>query len=110
MTEFKSFTESFPPDIKGEAIGASEELKKAHNSFARTDAFLQEAKTHVATGMEDVFHFVAYIPYQDKVYELDGLQSGPIVIGDVTAGEDWMTVARTAIQERMNTFEWRNQV
>jgi len=104
LTEFKSFTESFPPDLKGEAIGASEELKKAHNSFARTDAFLQEGKIHVTTGDEDVFHFVAYIPSDNKVYELDGLQSGPIVIGDVAEGEDWMAVARTAIQERMNTL------
>lgn len=105
LTEFKSFTSDFPPSLKGEAIGASEELKKAHNSFARKDAFLQEGKTHVATGDEDVFHFVAYIPHKDnKVYELDGLQSGPIVIGDIPENQDWMTVARTAIQERMNAL------
>jgi ubiquitin carboxyl-terminal hydrolase L5 len=103
LTEFKSFTESFPPDLKGEAIGASEELKKAHNSFARKDAFLSEGKTHFATGTEDVFHFVAYIPHSNKVYELDGLQSGPIVIGDYE--DDWMTVARSAIQERMTTLD-----
>lgn len=103
LTEFKSFTESFPPDLKGEAIGASEELKKAHNSFARKDAFFSEGKVHIATGTEDVFHFVAYIPHSNKVYELDGLQSGPIVIGDYE--DDWMTVARTAIQERMTTLD-----
>ena len=103
LEEFKSFTESFPPDLKGEAIGASDELQTAHNSFARTDAFLQEGRTVVATGDEDVFHFVAYVPKDDKVYELDGLQQGPIVIGD--AGEDWMSVARSAVQERMEGLE-----
>ena len=79
-------------------------LRKAHNSFARKDAFLSEGKTHIATGTEDVFHFVAYIPHSNKVYELDGLQSGPIVIGDYEKEPDWMAVARTAIQERMTTL------
>jgi ubiquitin carboxyl-terminal hydrolase L5 len=104
LTEFKSFTESFPPELKGEAIGASEELKTAHNSFARKDVFLTEGRTHAATGDEDVFHFVAYLPRDGKVYELDGLQSGPIVIGDFQ-GNDWMEVARTAIQHRMSFLQ-----
>jgi ubiquitin carboxyl-terminal hydrolase L5 len=105
LTEFKSFTESFPPELKGEAIGASEELKSAHNSFARKDAFLTEEWTHVATGGdEDVFHFVAYLPHDGIVYELDGLQSGPIVIGTFQ-DNDWMGVARTAIQQRMSFLQ-----
>jgi ubiquitin carboxyl-terminal hydrolase L5 len=33
------------------------------------------------------------------VYELDGLQTGPIVVGE--AGDSWLAVARSAIQERM---------
>eukprot|EP00545_Synedropsis_sp_CCMP1620_P000872 CAMPEP_0119016032 /NCGR_PEP_ID=MMETSP1176-20130426/11779_1 /TAXON_ID=265551 /ORGANISM="Synedropsis recta cf, Strain CCMP1620" /LENGTH=307 /DNA_ID=CAMNT_0006969357 /DNA_START=83 /DNA_END=1006 /DNA_ORIENTATION=+ len=107
LDAFKSFTASFPPDLKGEAIGASAELQQAHNAFARTDAFLAEGKQMApATGNEDVFHFVAYLPYDGKVYELDGLQSGPIAIGDAVSddneSEAWYSVARTAIQQRMN--------
>lgn len=100
---FKSFTSSFPPDLKGEAIGASTELQQAHNAFARKDAFLHEGKQIEATGNEDVFHFVAYLPFGGKVYELDGLQDGPIVIGDASSDDTaWYSVARTAIQQRMN--------
>ena len=103
LTDFKSFTASFPPDLKGEAIGASEELQKAHNSFARKDAFLNDQKVaEAATGNEDIFHFVAYIPFQSKVYELDGLQSGPIVIGELQENESWYTIARNAIEQRMD--------
>lgn len=45
---------------------------------------------------------VAYIPSDGTVYELDGLQKGPIPVGTYT-GEpsSWLTVARDAIQERM---------
>ena len=107
LTEFKSFTESFPPNLKGEAIGSCQELKTAHNSFARKDVqFLQEQKTLQKGGIDqDIFHFVSYIPYEGNVYELDGLQSGPIVLNkDNTTNTDWMMVARTAIQQRMSTL------
>lgn len=103
LSDFKAFTASFPPDLKGEAIGASAELQKAHNAFARKDSFLHEGQVvQAVTGDEDVFHFVAYLPYQSKVYELDGLQSGPILIGEVQENEAWYSVARNAIQQRMD--------
>jgi len=124
----KQFTQSFPPDLRGEAIGASEEIRTAHNSFARTDSFLAEQKTRVATEDDDVFHFVAYVPHTSSsasgdinqtVYELDGLQPGPIGRGSyhhtnedgddpqppaAATDLDWLRVARTAIQERIEAY------
>ena len=106
LTEFHSFTQSFPPSLAGEAISSSEEIRKAHNAFARKDAFLNDSKFHIPDDDADVFHFVAYIPSDGTVYELDGLQTGPIPVGtysgaDGSAGS-WLSVAREAIQERMN--------
>jgi ubiquitin carboxyl-terminal hydrolase L5 len=100
LSEFKEFTASFPPSLKGVAISSSEPIKKVHNAFGRTDAFLNDGK-YVSESREsdDVFHFVAYVPQNGTVYELDGLQTGPIVVGD--AGDNWLAVARDAIQERM---------
>jgi ubiquitin carboxyl-terminal hydrolase L5 len=62
----------------------------------------QKVVAEALTGQEDIFHFVAYIPFQSKVYELDGLQSGPIVIGEIQDNEPWYTIARTAIEQRMD--------
>lgn len=103
LGEFKEFTASFPPSLKGVAISSSEAIKTAHNSFSRTDAFLNDTKfiSKSRDNSEDVFHFVAYIPQNGTVYELDGLQSGPIVVGQYDQSQDWLSVARTAIQERM---------
>jgi ubiquitin carboxyl-terminal hydrolase L5 len=100
LSEFKDFTVAFSPSLKGVAISSSEPIKKAHNAFGRTDAFLNDGKyVSDSRKSEDVFHFVAYVPQNGMVYELDGLQTGPIVVGE--AGDSWLAVARSAIQERM---------
>ena len=114
LSEFKEFTSSFPPSLKGVSISSSEVIKKAHNAFGRTDAFLNDGKyISESRTSEDVFHFVAYVPQNGHVYELDGLQTGPIVVGPYggegeeeeqqqNAAGSWLSVARTAIQERMS--------
>ena len=35
LTEFKIFTESFPPDHKGLAIGNNDKIREEHNKFAQ---------------------------------------------------------------------------
>lgn len=104
LTEFQSFTMSFPPSLKGEAIASSDEIRKAHNAFSRKDAFLAEGRFHMRTGDEEAFHFVSYVPLDGAVFELDGLQKGPIKVGEYSADEptSWLNVAREAIQERMS--------
>lgn len=116
LSTLKSFTASFPPDLKGEAIGASDEIREAHNSFARKEAFLvDENKKRIATKDDEVFHFIAYVPHSNGiVYELDGLQNGPINVGsfDNTMELDngmgdlpWLTVACAAIQKRIEKYQ-----
>mmetsp|Transcript_4966 Transcript_4966/g.7521 ORF Transcript_4966/g.7521 Transcript_4966/m.7521 type:complete len:343 (-) Transcript_4966:141-1169(-) len=105
LQEFKSFTSDFTPDLKGMAISNSDIIRNTHNSFSRNDPFVMEHAK--ATDKDDVFHFIAYLPFKGKVYELDGLKKGPINLGEVGAdgGKDaWLGVARPAIQERINRY------
>jgi ubiquitin carboxyl-terminal hydrolase L5 len=62
LSNLKAFTSSFPPDLKGESIGASEEIRNAHNSFAKQEAFMMadEDRKRTAGKDDEVFHFVAY--------------------------------------------------
>jgi hypothetical protein len=45
--------------------------------------------------------FIAFVPFNGTVYELDGLKAGPVVLGH---GEDWLTIVRPAIEERMARY------
>lgn len=50
---------------------------------------------------EDVFHFIGYIPIDGRLYELDGLKSGPVDLGPVGANQNWVDVVRPIIEKRM---------
>lgn len=101
LTAFRSFTQELPPDLRGLAIGNSPKIQTVHNSFAAPEMFSYEAKK--ATKDDDVYHFIGYVPVNGKVYELDGLQEGPILLGDCDM-EKWWEVAAPAIQERIARY------
>jgi ubiquitin carboxyl-terminal hydrolase L5 len=107
LKNFKEFTRFLPPDMRGEAISNSDLIRKAHNGFARPEPFIfEEKKSRDESGGEDAFHFIGYVPIGGKLYELDGLKPGPILLhtdGEVTR-ENWMAAARTAIQARLQHY------
>lgn len=107
LSALKQFSASFPPDLRGHTISGSEEIRLAHNSFARNDSFLSEPRYKAAEDNDDVFHFIAYVPHTDNnVYELDGLQEGPICHGKFNNDNtlSWLHVARNAIQKRIERY------
>ncbi|KAJ9472592.1 Ubiquitin carboxyl-terminal hydrolase 2 [Diplonema papillatum] len=100
LKDFKAFTDPLPADQRGECMGSHETLRKVHNSFARPQTFTFEESS---SSDEDAYHFTAYIPKNGIIYELDGLQSGPILAGDV--GQNWLDGAVPLLQERVQQVQ-----
>jgi len=102
LQEFKDFAQLIPPDMKGLAIGNCEQIRLAHNAFARPEPLISDG---VSSGVkdEDVYHFISYLPINGKLYELDGLKDGPICLGSCTK-ENWLELVTPEIQKRIERY------
>jgi ubiquitin carboxyl-terminal hydrolase L5 len=103
LMELKIFTRQMDSYMKGLSISNSEKIRCEHNKFARPEPFVFTGKKKV-TEDDDVYHFVAYIHFKDKVYEIDGLREGPILIVDNAKNNDWVDKVKPAIINRINLY------
>ena len=99
--------------------------KRAKNSNTSSPA--KPSKPDVDEGKqedtEEVYHFIGYVPAYGKVWELDGLKSGPLEVGElpnqppvcsiachslpeVSASNSagWMDVVRPALRMKMEKY------
>ena len=53
---------------------------------------------------EDSYHFIAYVPINGRLYELDGLKEAPIDLGAIPAGTEWTEVVRPVLEKRMMKY------
>lgn len=102
LNDFREFTGALDAQMKGLALGNSPAIRDAHNSFRAQSSF--EIERDDSAKGEDPFHFVVYVCLNNKVYELDGLKPGPILIGDAPADGRWSETARLEIQRRIETY------
>jgi ubiquitin carboxyl-terminal hydrolase L5 len=103
LVMLREFTLPLGSKDRGWAIGNSEVIRTAHNSFHRQDPFEIEYTKDTGKG-EDAFHFISYVPFNGQLYELDGLQKGPIAHGACTE-DTWLALARDEIQKRIQRYE-----
>lgn len=51
---------------------------------------------------DEAYHFVAIVPIDGRLYELDGLKEGPIDLGVIKPNTDWVEAAKPFIEKRIN--------
>lgn len=79
-------------------------FREAHNSLSPppsvslADLDLDRDKTK-----GDAYHFIVYLPYNESIYELDGLKKSPIRHG-AFSGDGWIPKAREVIEARIATY------
>ncbi|GAA5863671.1 hypothetical protein JCM3774_001209 [Rhodotorula dairenensis] len=104
LSNLQSFSEGLDPETRGWTLTNSEKLREVHNSFARSDPFhLEDHRPDDPT--EDAYHFIAYLPIGDELYELDGLKPKPVSHGKIEGGrENWTDLARAVLERRIATY------
>ena len=103
LKNLKSFSMAMGSKDRGMAIGNSELIRESHNSFQREDPFTIEEDHSKDREKEDAFHFISYVPFNGTLYELDGLQAGPIAHGEC-GDETWLALAREQISMRIQKY------
>lgn len=100
LKQFKTFSAEMDPMTKGMVLSNSEMIREAHNSFAVPQTLIVDNPTGKK---EDPFHFVAYIPWNGSVYELDGLQAGPRELGPISS-DSWLDVVTPEVASRIGEY------
>ncbi|CAJ2508576.1 Uu.00g136020.m01.CDS01 [Anthostomella pinea] len=125
LQKFKNLTMSLPPPHRGHALDNNDFIRGIHNSVARSRAdlisedLLLENKFEVAekkrkltapkrkalptsrkkAQRETSYHYIAYVPVEGQVWELDGFEAKPLSLG--LYEDSWLSTASQAIQARM---------
>ncbi|KAI0397498.1 cysteine proteinase [Xylariaceae sp. FL0594] len=128
LERFRDTTKGLSPPHRGHALNTHDFIRAIHNSVARRNDLLSEdlllqnkyedsfhkkkptKRKRVASKpskKEDressTYHYIAFVPLDGQVWELDGLEAKPLCLGEykTTEPDSWLTLARNAIQERM---------
>lgn len=119
LTRLKESTRLMNPENKGYAISNLPEIAKAHNSHAsfsslynRKNSNHNSSVSYAISGNQrtnqqllnkhEAYHFVSYVPINNRLYELDGLKECPIDHGPFDPKkEDWTEKFRSVIKERL---------
>ncbi|OLN94190.1 Ubiquitin carboxyl-terminal hydrolase 2-like protein 1 [Colletotrichum chlorophyti] len=129
LQDFKDSTMHLSTPLRGHALSSNTFIRSVHNSFTRrmdhlnADLFLEgealQSKKKKRRGpakktrrakkqkvdSDSGFHFIAYVPANGSVWELDGLKTRPVCLGSLEDGVHWTSLVRPEIQARMLQFE-----
>ncbi|CAJ1008858.1 putative Ubiquitin carboxyl-terminal hydrolase, family 1/Ubiquitin carboxyl-terminal hydrolase [Leishmania naiffi] len=81
VQNYLSFCQDLDPEMRGSLLDSFDELREAHNSFAPRSAFEKDEPSQKSA---DVYHFVSFVYRHGHIWELDGLQEGPLQCREAT--------------------------
>lgn len=93
LINFQNVTKDLSCEERGLALSNFEGIRKRHNSISNNNDNTEQ-------GYEQYQHFVSYVLHKDNIYELDGLQSGPILIGKADEG-NWLNEVKQLLERRL---------
>ena len=97
LKELKLSMNEMNPITKGLTITNCEKIKNEQNKLISLTNDLNKND-------EDVYHFVTIINFKKNVYELDGLQEGPILLEQDVEFNNWTKKIKNILIEKINFF------
>ena len=97
LKELKLSMNEMSPITKGLTITNCEKIKNEQNKLISLTNDLNKND-------EDVYHFVTIINFKKNVYELDGLQEGPILLEQDVEFNNWTKTIKNILIEKINFF------
>lgn len=112
LTKLKTFSSGLDPESKGYAIANMAELSIAHNKHAQPNVMLPSCTGRKGAVLSsahslvpETYHYVSYVPINDRLFELDGLKEYPIDHGPWGEHEDWTDLFQRTISCRLTQSE-----
>ncbi|KAI1411544.1 cysteine proteinase [Hypoxylon sp. FL1857] len=121
LQDFKDSTMELPPPHRGHFLDENDFIRSVHNSVARRIDLVAEdlaldnkheeslkrrraqkkssRSSRKKATAETNYHYIAYVPVNGQVWELDGFQLKPLSLGPIAGS--WLDTASAAIQQRM---------
>lgn len=107
LSNLHSFVREFDPEMAGETLSNSEEIRKVHNSFS-APKFIDKDDSIPPDPSDDkddgLFHFITYVNVNDVIYELDGLKQYPIVHEPLDSGDQFYDKLPEILQRRIAKY------
>ncbi|KAF2459662.1 ubiquitin carboxyl-terminal hydrolase [Lineolata rhizophorae] len=120
LRSFRDFTKEFTPAQRGYQLVNFEFIKNIHNSFARKmdmmniDLGMKNNYTDRKRSRKDdnadedendqAFHFIAFVPINGEVWQLDGLDRQPRNLGAYLEG-NWLGSVAPLLVDKMAAYE-----
>ncbi|KAG5492966.1 hypothetical protein JKF63_05537 [Porcisia hertigi] len=104
VQNYLGFCQDLDPEMRGSLLDNFDELREAHNSFAPHSAF---EENRPSSKEADVYHFVSFVYRHGHVWELDGLQEGPLQCREATDA-NYREALVDVVQRRINDVAVRD--
>jgi ubiquitin carboxyl-terminal hydrolase L5 len=78
--------------------------KSPKKAKGRSKGAPKSKKAAPAEPAPDQYHFLSYVPYQGRVWEMDGLKSAPLECAELDSEEPWLEAVRPALRGRIEAL------
>lgn len=97
-----------PADLRGALNAAASSSQSKKPTRKRAKLTMTSTRKRAKDDSTETYHFIGYVPSHGKVWELDGLKSGPLEVGELDNDghgiESWERVVRPALKLKMQKY------